>query len=111
MAAITVSIVSDRLPGLAAALPQRARQLVQRAVADVETQAKARCPVDTGALRASIQGRLTGDTSGEVAVGQEYGVYVEYGTATAPAQPFLRPAAEAVAPGFAAAVATLAGGR
>lgn len=44
-------------------------------------------PVDTGALRASIQ--PTGDG---VEVGVDYGVYVEYGTSDTAPQPFANPA-------------------
>jgi len=107
---ITVAILSNRLPGLAAKVPGAARRLVQRAVVDVEGQAKQRAAVDTGALRQSIGGRMIGDTSGEVGVGQEYAIYVEYGTVNAPAQPFMHPAADAVRPSFLAAAAKLAGG-
>lgn len=107
---ISVTIQSNRLGALAAAMPGKARALVARTVLDVEGGAKQNAPVDTGALRNSIQGRMTGDASGEVGVGVEYGVYVEYGTVNMAAQPFMRPAAEAVRPGFEAAVAKLAGG-
>lgn len=40
-----------------------------------------------------------------VAVGVEYGKYVEFGAGTAPAQPFLNPAAATVAPGFQSRIA------
>lgn len=40
------------------------------------------------------------DLSAIVGVGMEYGPYVEYGTARAPAQPFMTPAAEAATPDF-----------
>lgn len=105
---ISVSILSNRLPTIAAQLPGAVRAVIGRTVADVETGAKQRAAVDTGAMRSSIQGRMTGDTSGEVSVGVEYGVFVEHGTRHAPAQPFLTPAAEAAKPGFEAAVAALA---
>lgn len=107
---ISILIQSNRLGAIAGRVPGAVRQLVQRAVLDVEGQAKQRAAVDTGAMRNSIDGRMTGDTSGEVGVGQEYAVYVEYGTAKAPAQPFMHPAADAVRPSFLAAAAKLAGG-
>jgi HK97 gp10 family phage protein len=44
-------------------------------------------PVDTGALRDSID-----ETSNGVEVGVDYGVYVEYGTAHNAPQPFTVPA-------------------
>ena len=107
---ISITIAKNLLPALAAKVPGAARRLVQRAVLDVEGQAKQRSAVDTGAMRNSISGRMTGDTSGEVGVGQEYAVYVEYGTVNAPAQPFIHPAVDAVRPSFLSAAAKLVGG-
>jgi HK97 gp10 family phage protein len=51
-------------------------------------------PVATGRLRDSL---AVAEVDGEAAVGTdvEYAVFVEYGTADAGAQPFLRPAADA----------------
>lgn len=105
---VSVEIRSNRLGTIAAGMRPKARALVAKAVADVEAQAKVRAAVDTGALRNSIQGRMTGDTEGEVAVGVDYAIYQEYGTRTMPAHPFLTPAAEAVRPAFEAAAAKLA---
>jgi len=110
MASIRVTIQSNRLPAIAAKLPGGARALVQKTVADVEGQAKGRAAVDTGALRNSISGRMTGDTSGEVSVGQDHGVFLEYGTVNMPAQPFMNPAVDAVRPGFDAGARKLAEG-
>lgn len=56
--------------------------------------AKARCPVDTGALKASIQHKKVGERHHQIRVGQFYGAYVEYGTRHMAAQPYLRPAIE-----------------
>ena len=107
---ISITLTKNLLPAIAAKVPGAVRQLVLRAVLDVEGQAKSRAAVDTGAMRNSISGQMTGDTSGEVGVGQEYAIYVEYGTVNAPAQPFMHPAADAVRPSFLAAAAKLAGG-
>ena len=62
--------------------------------ATIERYAKIRCPVDTGALRASIHHDLV--KQGLVFVGAEkdYAAYVEYGTSRMNAQPFMRPSAE-----------------
>ena len=58
-----------------------------------EGYAKELCPVDTGRLRNSIT--HVGDGGSEyVGTNVEYGPYVELGTSRAPAQPFLRPAAQ-----------------
>ncbi len=105
---ISVSILSNRLPVIAAQLPGAVRQIVTKAVSDVEGQAKQRAPKDTGALANSIQGRMTGDTSGEVSVGVSYGVHQEFGTRFQPGTPYMRPATDAVRPGFLAAVAKIA---
>lgn len=56
---------------------------VQAACELIRTEAKALCPVDTGALRDSIA--ITLDTSGKTIVGRvgpsmDYAEYVEYGT-------------------------------
>jgi phage protein, HK97 gp10 family len=77
---------------------------VSKAVSDVEGHAKDHAPVDTGALKNSIQGRSTGALSGEVGVGVEYGIFQEFGTYKMAAQPFMTPAAEEVRPSFEAAM-------
>lgn len=104
-ASFRVEMRVNRLPDLAAQTRKKLSQVVRKTTTDLEAQAKVRAPVDTGALRNSIQGTATGELSGQVAVGVEYGAVVELGTSTQPAQPFLGPAAEAVRPGFEAAVA------
>lgn len=63
----------------------------------IEAAAKAKAPVDTGALRSSIQANVTQTEStltAEIAVGVDYGPYVELGTVVSAAQPFLTPAVE-----------------
>jgi HK97 gp10 family phage protein len=90
----SIEIVYDHFPQLAARLPEAVRTIVQETIFAIETQAKIRCPVDTGALRASIQSDMTGETSGEVATNIEYSVYQEYGTSRMAATPYMTPAAE-----------------
>lgn len=58
---------------------------------NVAEDARARAPVDTGTL----QGSITYD-DGAVTSDVEYAPFVEYGTATNAAQPFMRPAADTV---------------
>ena len=94
-AGATIEIVFDHFPQIAALLPQAVGEIVQETILDIETGAKLRAPVDTGALRASIQSEMTGETSGEVATDIEYSVFVEFGTVRAAAQPYMTPAAEA----------------
>jgi HK97 gp10 family phage protein len=72
-------------------------ELGQRAAGEsVQERAKSLVPVDTGTLQASIE---THEDGGDVLVGTvgvPYSVFVEFGTANAAAQPFLRPAADSV---------------
>ena len=73
----------------------------------IEEDARGYCPVDTGALRDSIEHHMNGDVLVVKATGSDertYAVYLEYGHRVAhpstgivgpervPAQPFLRPA-------------------
>lgn len=119
----------DHLPLTAAALHRAAVQIVRKACFDVQAAAQARCPVATGYLKSSIYthtseastygqgvvgggpgafllpdvGKPENDTTAFVGVGANYGIYVEFGTSRMAAQPYLTPAAEAVAPSYEAA--------
>jgi len=117
----------NHYPQMAKVLHQVASQAVRKTVADIQAAAQQRAPVDTGFLRSSVytvtsagssygSGAGTGpllpeipaaenDTTGYVAVGAEYGVYLEYGTSHGPAQPYLTPASEEVRPSFEQAMA------
>jgi HK97 gp10 family phage protein len=91
----TVQIVYNHFPKLTAALRTAVHDIVMETCFGIETTAKIRCPVDTGALRASIHTEPLSETSGEVGTNIEYSVYVEYGTSKMGAQPYMTPAAEA----------------
>jgi HK97 gp10 family phage protein len=68
--------------------------------AKVKDAAETIVPVDTGALRDSIELLVEGIATVATAwVGTtiRYGGYVEYGTSITPAQPFLRPALDTIA--------------
>lgn len=83
------------LDKLAAGLSaQEIDRAVVRAALDAEGGAKIGAPVDTGALRNSIQARASGPGEAIVGVGMLYGPYVEYGTYKMRARPFLGPALE-----------------
>lgn len=97
-------------------------QVVRKTAFDIEAEAKVRAPIDTGALRASIHAVTDREShhaqaraataaaapslslfpevkpnerlSAVVAVGVEYGLYVEMGTAAMPGRAYLRPAME-----------------
>jgi len=65
--------------------PERLRPLIEAQVKktaqDIETGAKARCPVDTGMLRASILAAATSDPlTWEIEPHTDYAGYVEFGT-------------------------------
>lgn len=57
----------------------------------VQSEARAECPVDTGALRRSIHGKVDG-TTGTVGSNCEYAAYQEFGTYKMDAYPYLVPA-------------------
>lgn len=103
----TITVTFDRFPEIAAALPEKTSAVVRKASFDVEGQAKNRAPVDTGALKNSISTEFEdGGLTGIIAPHVEYATFVEFGTAKRPksAQPYMLPAAEAVAPTFIAAM-------
>jgi HK97 gp10 family phage protein len=105
--AVTIKLTKefDRLPKLPAEVRRRLSLVVRKTAKDVEARAKVRAPVDTGALKGSIQARPVDELTSEVVVGQEYGIYQEFGTVRMPARPYLRPAVEEVAPAFEQAIA------
>ena len=65
----------------------------------VARRAKRNCPVDTGRLRSSITEALGTDSQGlveRIGTDVDYAPHVEFGTSRMRAQPFLRPALDAV---------------
>lgn len=96
---------------------QKTRTAVRKHALNVERGAKTRAPVDTGALRNSINTTTTGmsgnDFTGPIGavVGPEvrYGVFVELGTARMAPQPYLGPAFDEVEPTFVSALDAIAG--
>lgn len=106
---IVVEIRFNKMPELTKASRERAVQAVAKAAYDIEGQAKTIVPVDTGNLKNSIQTE-PGDSDLTKYVGPhtDYAVHVEYGTYKMRAQPYLRPAAERVQPGFIAAMQQIA---
>lgn len=100
----SVKIVFNKLPQMQGAVRGKVADEVKNAALAVEGQAKAIAPVDTGALRNSIQAEAKSDLTWRVGVGVEYGQFVEYGTYKSAAQPYMTPAAEQVEPQFVANV-------
>lgn len=91
------------IPELQKRVPAAMRQVVRDMTEKAAQLARAFCPVDTGALQASIDTEYSGNqyfAQGVVVVGEDYGIYVEYGTRYQQAQPFLTPALDIVATEF-----------
>lgn len=106
---ITLVVRSNKLPIMTLQARARAVEAVAKAAYDIEGQAKAVVPVDTGNLKNSIQTEAgESDLTKFVGPHTDYAVHVEYGTYKARAQPYMRPAAERVAPGFIAAMRQIA---
>lgn len=102
---VTVRVVSNRLPQISAAIKPAVVNEVKVASFDIEAQAKAKVPVKTGTLRRSIHSVFSnGGLTGTIGPSVSYGKFVEFGTRRMGARPYMRPAAEAVLPKFAAAV-------
>lgn len=93
-------IIHNDFPKITGNLKSKVPQIVAKAALDIEAGAKVRAPVDTGFLRGSITGRRISDEHWQVTVGADYGIYVEMGTRHMAAQPYLRPAVDAVRDGF-----------
>lgn len=81
--------------------------IVRKSASDLKSQAQRFAPVDTGNLRQSIITRATGPLESEISSTADYAVYQEYGTRHQPGTPHMRPALEAVEPGFIAAMERL----
>lgn len=103
---VTVVVKSNRLPQISAAIRPTVVREVSKAAFDIEAKAKAKAPVRTGTLRRSIHSVFaSGGLSAVVGPSVLYGKFVEFGTRRMGARPYMRPAAEAVLPKFAASVA------
>lgn len=100
-------IVFNDLPKLENELRTRAVAAVRKAAFDIEAEAKLKVPVDTGALKNSIQVWFEGDLHAFIAPHMEYGHFVEFGTRKMAARPYMTPAAEKVRPDFLGAMQRL----
>lgn len=88
--------LKSRIPAIVAALPRAADATVERTARVIETDATSRVPVDTGALRTSIEvfgAAGSGERTVEAGQGLDYAPMVEFGTSRQTAQPFMTPAA------------------
>lgn len=100
-------VIQNDFPKIIKGLEDKADLAVTKAAHDIEAHAKANAPVDTGTLKNSIQAIRVGKAHWKVIVGVDYGIYVEYGTVHNAAQPYFRPAIQAVRPEFIRALRSL----
>jgi HK97 gp10 family phage protein len=104
-----VEIVYNRLPQLSDEIADRVEAVVRKSGHMVEAYAKQVVPVDTGTLKNSIMTEFPDRFTTEIAPHTEYAIYVEYGTRSMAARPYMRPAAERVRPIFLQAMDKVAG--
>lgn len=105
-------LIAQNLNNASRQVMPRARQAMKKALGDISAGAKNHAPVDTGALRNSISSQTQGNQDfarGEVGPTVNYGGYVERGTSRTRAQPYLRPATDAVLPGYEQALGQITG--
>lgn len=94
------SVLVSNIPEMQATLDAHIAPVVAGAARGIEGLAKARAPVDTGDLRDSISAKQVSPLAWKVEAEAWYAGMVESGTTKHPPQPFMVPAAEAVAPGY-----------
>lgn len=95
MAVAEIGVATDlsALDALINGLESRAQAVVERYAALIVEEAQRLAPVRTGELRASLHAEVSAMMA-EIVSDTNHSSYVEYGTARAPSQPFLRPAVE-----------------
>jgi len=104
-----VQALAFDLRGAPARSRRKASTVVRRTAFAIERDAKILSPVDTGNLRNGIGTDATpGALSATVGPTAGYGLYVEEGTSRMGPQPYMRPAADRNAPGFATAMGRVA---
>ena len=97
---LVAKLDTRRLDAIIAQEPVRSAEIIKKAALQVEAVAKPLAPIDTGALRNSIQAEQMGPHTWWVQDGVEYGIYQELGTRKMAAHPFMVPAVERVRPFF-----------
>lgn len=108
-----VRALGSRLAGAGPRVGSRAAAALRKTAFDIEADSKALAPVDTGNLANSISTTIIGDgrfgsMTVEVGPTADYGIYQEFGTSVMEANPFMGPAFDRRAPGYAAALAQIA---
>lgn len=104
--------IAAELAALPAEVLPKARDAMKKALNDIQARAQGIVPVDTGYLKSSISTSTEGNGAyarGEVGPTANYGAYVELGTSRMRAQPYMRPATDAVVPSWVAAIEQIGG--
>lgn len=94
----TVSFKGRNFNSLVAVISHISEETLEKVTDDILRTSQELVPVRTGALKESAK-KKTGSNETTISYGNEavvYPVYVEYGTRYMRAQPYLRPAIEAV---------------
>ena len=94
---------AGRIRALPGALENAVARSVRAAAEAAAREARARAPVDSGALRAGISARSDAGTAAAVVSTAPHAAMVEFGTSRMAARPHLLPAASAVREEFFAA--------
>lgn len=94
------------LGGLAESMTERAEDILTDTAEQTRRAAKARVPVRTGRLKASIRTQKTAPLRREViadslkSAEESYAIFVEKGTSRQAPKPYMAPAVDAAEPGF-----------
>lgn len=105
-------LIARNLSNASRDLMPKSREAMKKALNNISAGAKNRVAVDTGATKSSISTSTEGNRDyarGEVGPTTNYAGFLERGTSRMRAQPFLRPATDAVLPGYEAALGQIAG--
>lgn len=94
---VKVTINLGRIAALSNSIPQQADRIIEGAARGIEGGAKSGSPVDTGAMRASIAVQNVGKAHRRIGASARYAVFVEMGSRSRAALPFLQPAFQRVA--------------
>ena len=89
-----IQIDTKELDRLIRQTPGKTKELVKSLAFVVEGEAKTHAPVDTGALRASINTTQHNEDTYWIMDGVEYGIFQELGTSRMSGHPFMVPAVE-----------------